>query len=269
MATEDFRRIFESLRIPVAGADAAGAIAFANAAFVELAGPRDGGLPGIELASIFAAADRRRLEQNIARVGEGKSASAIVDARLARDESRWASVALQPWFDSRDNASGVIAIVQDIGAQRETEAGLDLAVARLLALAEASPAAKMVETGSGDIEVANEAFCRLLALESAPQSLSGVAVGEALARSPRVDAAALARMRATPEAASSLELTLEDGRRATLERHPVLVDDAPAGAVWTTREETGARGEKVMAQAALIEKIAQELSVAVEGLGKI
>jgi PAS domain S-box-containing protein len=244
MATEDFRRIFESLRIPVAGADAAGAIAFVNAAFVELAGPRDGGLPGIELASLFAAADRQRLQQNIARVGEGKSAFAHIEARLARDESRWASVALQPWLDSRDNASGVIAIVQDIGAQRETEAALNLAIARLLAIAEASSVATMVETASGDIEVANEAFCRLLGIESAPQSLSGVAVDEALARSPHLDVAAL-------------------------ERHPVAVDDAPAGAVWTSREAAAPRGEKIAAQAALIEKIAQELSVAVEGLGTL
>ena len=244
MATEDFRRIFESLRVPVAGADAAGAIAFANAAFVELAGPRDRGLPGTELAALFAAADRKRLQQNIARVGEGKSASAHIEARLARDESRWASVSLQPWLDSRDNASGVIAIVQDIGAQRDTEAALNLAVARLLAIAEASPVATMVETGAGEIEVANAAFCRLLGIESAPQSLSGVAVDEALARSPHLDAAAL-------------------------ERHPIVVDDAPAGAVWTSREAPAPRGEKVAAQAALIEKIAQELSVAVEGLGTL
>lgn len=269
MATEDFRRIFESLRIPVAGADAAGAIAFANGAFAELAGPRDQGLPGTDLASLFAAADRKRLRQNIARVGEGKSAAAVIEARLARDESRWTSVALQPWLDSRDAPSGVIAIVQDIGAQRETETALDLAVARLLALAEASPAAKMVETGAGDIELANEAFCRLLALESAPQSLSGVPVVAALARSPHVDAAALARMRAAPGSPASLEIALGGGRGTALERHPVLVDDALAGAVWTSREEAGARGEKVAAQAALIERIAQELSVAVEGLGTL
>jgi PAS domain S-box-containing protein len=244
MATEDFRRIFESLRVPVAGADAAGAIAFANAAFAELAGPRDSALPGTDFALLFAAADRKRLLQNIARVGEGKSASASIEARLARDESRWTSVSLQPWLDSRDNASGVIAIVQDIGAQREREAALDLAIARLLALAEASPAAMMVETGTGEIEVANEAFCRLLSLESAPQSLSGVAVDAALARSPHFDA-------------------------ATLERHPVIVDEQSAGAVWTSREETVKRGEKVAAQGQLIEKIAQELSVAVEGLGTL
>lgn len=265
MATEDFRRIFESLRVAVAGADAAGTIAFANAAFAELAGPRDSALPGTDFALLFAAPDRRRLLQNIARVGEGKSAAASIEARLACDESRWASVTLQPWLDTRDNASGVIAIVQDIGAQRETEAALNLAIARLLALAEASPAAKMVETATGEIEVANDAFCRLLALESAPQSLSGVAVDAALARSPLVEAAALARLRATPGAPASLDLA----RGGTLERHPVMVDEELAGAVWTSREEAGARGEKVAAQGQLIEKIAQELSVAVEGLGTL
>jgi PAS domain S-box-containing protein len=269
MATEDFRRIFESLRVPIAGADAAGAIAFANAAFAELAGPRDSGLPGTDFALLFAAPDRKRLMQNLARVGEGKSASASIEARLARDESRWSSVSLQPWLDSRDNASGVIAIVQDIGAQRETEAALNLAIARLLALAEASPAAKMVETGTGEIEVANEAFCHLLGLDSAAQSLSGVAVDEVLGRSPRVDGAALASLRAQPGTPASLDLAPEGGRSAALERHPVMVDEKLAGAVWTSREEAGGRGEKVAAQAQLIEKIAQELSVAVEGLGTL
>jgi PAS domain S-box-containing protein len=269
MATEDFRRIFESLRLPVAGADAAGAIAFANAAFVELAAPPDGGLAGMDFASLFAAADRQRLQQNIARVGEGKSAGASLEARLARAEDRWVSVALQPWLDSKDMASGVVAIVQDIGPQRETEAALNLAIARLLALTEASPAAKMVETGAGDVELANEAFCRLLAIESAPQSLSGMTVQAALARSPHVDAAALARLRESPDAAWSLELPLAGGRSATLDRHPFRVDEAFAGAVWTTREEGGIRGEKGAAQAALIEKIAEELSVAVEGLGTL
>ena len=51
MATEDFRRIFESLRIPVAGADASGAIAFANNAFAELAGPRDSAAATIAAAA--------------------------------------------------------------------------------------------------------------------------------------------------------------------------------------------------------------------------
>ncbi|MEO7742960.1 MAG: response regulator [Usitatibacter sp.] len=270
MATEDFRRIFESLRVAVAGADAQGVIAFANAAFVELAA-HERALPGTDLGALFYPADRKRVQQNVARVGEGKAASAFLDAQLAGgDEMRWVSVVFQPWLDSKDKPSGVIAIVQDIGSQRDTEFALNLAAARLMALAEASPAAKMIETGQGDIELVNEAFCRLLLLEAAPQSLFGINVAETLARSPRIDARALKRLCGSPDTPSSVEIGLDDGRRMTLERHPIFIDAQPAGAVWITREEAGGgTPEKGVAQMALIEKIAQELSVALEGLGTL
>src|SRR5688572_29659983 len=105
MATEDFRRIFETLRVPVVGADARGVIAFGNAAFIDLA-RRGDTLAGKELADLFIAADRQRVLQNTARVAEGKAASAYLDAQLADDDgaARWVSVAMQPWLDSRDQA---------------------------------------------------------------------------------------------------------------------------------------------------------------------
>ncbi|HUP31160.1 MAG TPA: PAS domain S-box protein, partial [Usitatibacter sp.] len=273
MASEDFKRIFESLRVPVAVADAKGAVAFANAAFVELTAQDARTLPGTDLASLFVAGDRRRLLQNIARVGDGKAASAYLDAQLSPHGivTRWVSVALQPWLDAKDKAAGVVAVLHDIGAQRETESALNLVSARLLALAEASPTAMMVETEPGDVELVNEPLCRLLGLESAPQSLSGLTVSEVLARSTLVEPRDLEKLRAQPAAAARLTLRLEDGRVMTLERHAILVEEEPAGAVWIPREEASATSgaEKGAAEIALIEKIGEELSVALEGLSAI
>lgn len=273
MPTEDFKRIFESLRVPVVITDSKGAVASANSAFVELAAQDARTLPGVELASLFAADDRKRLQQNLARVGEGKAASALLDAQLSPHGTikRWVSVALQPARDARDKAVGVIAIVQDIGTQRETDEALNLVTARLLGMAEASPVASMIETAVGDIELANEAFCELLALESAPQSLSGLPVHEVLARSPRVDAKALDKIRKMPAQAASVALRLEDGRSITLERTPLVVEEEFAGAVWTPREQSSPKqtAEKGAAEIALIEKIGEELSVALEGMSAI
>jgi PAS domain S-box-containing protein len=198
MATEDFKRSFDTLRVAVVAADPKGAVAFANAAFVELAAQDARTLLGTDLAGLFAPSDRRRVQQNVLRVGEGKAASAFLDARLSPHgiATRWVSLALQPWLDSRDKAAGVIAVLHDIGAQRETEAALNLVSARLLALTEASPLGFMVETEPGDVELANEAFCRLLGLEGAPQSLSGLPAREALLQSPWVEERLLDRMRA-------------------------------------------------------------------------
>jgi len=272
MPSEDFRRIFESLRVPVVVADAKGKVAFANAAFVELAAQDVRTLPGTELAALFVPGDRRRLLQNIARVGDGKAASAFLDARLSPHGvvTRWVSVALQPWLDARDKAAGVAAVVTDIGAQRETETALNLVSARLLALAEASPTAMMVETEPGDVELVNEPFCRLLGLESAPQSLSGLPVREMLARSPLLEVGDIEKMRIKPGQAGKLALRTEDGRAVTLERHSILVDEESAGAVWIPREEApSGRGGEGAAEIALIEKIGEELSVALEGLSTI
>ena len=272
MASDDFKRIFESLRAAVALADARGAIAFANPAFIELAAQDARTLPGTALASLFVAEDHKRVQQNVARVGEGKAASAFLDARLSPHGTvvRWVSVALQPWVPQGDKPAGVIATLQDIGPQRETENALNLVNARLLALADTSPLPVLVETEPGDIELVNEPFCALLGLESAPQSLSGLPVRDVLARSPYIDAKALERTLAKPGKAAKLALKRPDGASVTLERHPIVAEGDPGGALWIPRTEEAAKGgEKGAAEVALIEKIGLELSVALEGLSTI
>jgi len=246
MAIEDFKRIVESLGIAVAIADAKGAIVFVNAAFAGLVGRDSAALDQAPLASLFKKDDQKRVQQNIARVGEGKAASAFVDVQLALDH-RWVQVSLQPAREARDSkSSGVIALMHDIGSQRETEQALNVSGARLLALAEASPVPAMIENAAGEIELANEAFCRLLGIESAPQSLTGMPVKEVFARAPRLD-------------------------RKSIERQPLVIDGAAAGALWAPRQQAahGESGAQGAAQIALIEKIGMELSVAMEGIAAI
>jgi PAS domain S-box-containing protein len=215
MASDDFKRIFETLRVAVVVTDAKGAVQYANSAFGHLAGHEGRVLAGASLIELFAADDRKRVSQNLARVGDGKAGSAFFDAMLLPPEGtpHWVSVALQPALDARDKASGVVAILQDIGTQRETDEALNLVSARLLALAEAAPVAMMIETAPGEVELANDAFCRLLGIESAAQSLSGLPVKDVLDRA--------------PEAARSLE------------RREIAVEGEPAGAVWTARGPSG------------------------------
>ena len=234
-AVEDFKRIVDALALPVAVADATGAIAFANQAFLALTSKAS-------LGTAFAAAERKRLMQTLARVAEGKAAATVVDAPL--EDGRWFQVALQPLMGAGNRPSGVIAILTDIGAERDIEGELNLAAARLLALAEATPAAVMIENAKGEIELANEAFCRLLELESAPQSLPGLAVADVVARS---------------------------AHAKKIQRQPILVDDSAVGAVWTAAEHAVERGASVKAatEVGLIEKIAMELSVALEGISAV
>ena len=271
MSTEDFKRVVESLRTAVAIADAKGVVAFANPAFVQLAGDPDHGVSGHALASAFHRDDGKRIQQNVARIAEGKTASALLDVRVAASGD-WVQLALQPAMDSREKPAGIVAVLHDIGGQRETESALNLTTARLMALVEASPNAALIENASGEVELVNEAFCRLLGLESAPQSLLGLPAVDVIGRSEAVDGKALSRAHRKPDAPASVALRREDGHSATLERQPLFVDDEPAGALWSSHAAAGVaapEADRGASEIALIEKIGAELSVALEGLSAI
>jgi PAS domain S-box-containing protein len=271
MSTEDFKRIVESLRIAVAIADPKGVVAFANPSFVQLAGDPERGVPGQALPSFFHKDDARRVQQNVARIAEGKTASALIDARVATSGD-WVQLSLQPALDAREKPAGIVAVLHDIAGQRETESALNLTSARLMALVEASPNAALIENADGEVELVNEAFCRLLGLESAPQSLLGLPAVEVIGRSKAVDAKDLARAHRKPDATASLALERPDGPPATLERQRLLVDEEPAGALWSSHTASGevpSEPDRGASEIALIEKIGAELSVALEGLSAI
>ncbi len=246
--SDDFKRLVESLRTALATSDAKGSITFANDAFSRLTGRERSALEGMSLPSLFIEDDRKRIQQNILRVGEGKAAASLVDARLDFKQ-RWVQVAVQPALGAREKAEGVVVLLRDIGPEREAEEALNLSAARLLALTESSPVATMVENATGEVEIANEALCRLLGLKSAPQSLAGVSVTDVLSK-------------ATVKNASSL-----------LTREPILVDDQEAGAVWRAKDTKAKApqrgGVKDDAEIAVIEKIGMELSIAMEGISAI
>jgi PAS domain S-box-containing protein len=271
MSTEDFQRIVETLRIAVAIADAKGVVAFANPAFVQVAGDPDHGVAGQALASFFHKDDAKRVQQNVARIVEGKTASALIDARVAPGGD-WVQLSLQPALDAREKPAGIVAVLHDIAGQRETESALNLTTTRLMALVEASPNAALIESAAGEVELVNEAFCRLLGLESAPQSLLGLPAVEVIGRSRAIDARALARLHKKPDAVASIALSRPDGSPAMLERQPLMVDEQPAGALWsshTATADTAPQADRGASEIALIEKIGAELSVALEGLSAI
>ncbi len=275
MAIEDFKRIVESLRLAVAIADARGGVVFANPALVLLAGRAAAQLAGKPLAELFAAGDQKRVAQGIERVAAGKAGSLRLDVELAGERAggTWVQLGLQPARDARDRAAGVIAVVQDIGAQRETEQSLNLAGARLLALAESSAGAVMIENAAGEIELANAAFCRMLGIDAAPQSLAGVGAHETLERARGVDRAALERARERSGEPARVPFLGDGGEARALERTPLVVEGMPAGAVWRVRTPAAAAAAPdsppAAGQIALIERIGEELSVALEGLSGV
>jgi PAS domain S-box-containing protein len=239
-AVEDFKRIVEALPVAIALCDAKGEVLFANPAFAQAAGLDQA--PLASLAEAFVEEDRKRIAQSVARVADRKAASGTLDVTLAG--GRFIQLSLTSASATRDKGN-VVALLQDLTSQHDTETALNISAARLLALTEATPIATMIESVHGDIELANEAFCRLLGLESAPQSLTGVNAAETLARA--------------------------RGAAQSLDRQPIMMDEEPAGAMWLGKlaASEAAVARKGVAEVALIEKIAMELSVAMEGLSAV
>ena len=270
MASEDFQRIVESLRIAVAIADIEGVVAFANRAFTQFTEQPGKTAAGSSLPSLFHRDDAKRVHQNIARIAQGKTASALLDVRTAAGGA-WVQLALQPALGARDKPAGIVATMHDIASQRETESALNLSAARLLALTEASPSAALIENSAGEVELVNEAFCRLLGLEDAPQSLLGMPALEVVGRSAFVERAALEAASGQPDRPASIPVSREDAPPTVLDRQPVLVDEEPAGALWSSHTAVPAAAEpdRGASELALIERIGAELSVALEGLSAI
>jgi len=236
-STEDFKRIVESLKIPLALVDAKGILLYRNPPFSEATGEDQAPLD--TFAEAFVEADRKRIATSVERVAERKAASAVVDVQLA--DGRFIQLTLTA--PSREKGP-VVALLQDTTSQRDTENALNISSARLLALTESAPIAVMIENADGEVELANDEFCRLLGIDSAAQSLTGVKSADILARA-KAD--------------------------KSIERQDILLDEEPGGVMWLgklSRTET-AQGAKEAASVALIEKIAMELSVAMEGLSAI
>ena len=126
-------------------------------------------------------------------------------------------------------------LLRDVGLEREAGEALNLSTARACSLTEASPVAMMVENATGEVEIANEALCRLLGLKERAPSLAGVSVSDVLAKS------------TVKNAASLLARTHRRGRQS-------------AGAVWRAEgyEDRPARRREGRRRDRLIEKIGME-----------
>ncbi len=272
MATTDFRHLLDTLKVPVARVSASGEVAYANDAFAAASGVAPGELAGGMLAALFATGERRRIEQAVLRIAEGKSGATMIEARLARND-RWMQVSLQPAGGAKQKESETIVTLLDIGAQRELESSLNLSVSRLLALAESSPNPLLIEGSDGQVEVMNQAFCERLGIGSAPQSLLGLPTSEVFAMAATLDMASVEEARRDPGEHGSAEIRGAGGVELMLEHHPILVDERPNGVLWRLRSlaaeaeaEKEAPAERGASQIGLIEKIGHELTVALEGI---
>lgn len=173
--------ILLALNEPVFEADAKGAMRAATPALLDMLTLDAAHLP--KLADAFVEADRAGIAQALKRVAEGKSASALVEARIAGTDGSDTAVEIKlvPIVEGK-KTTGVYGWLRDISEQRNSERAATLQGTHLFNLVEHIGDACLIESDVGIVETLNAAFCELFGMGVASQSLIGIEVADVFAQ---------------------------------------------------------------------------------------
>jgi sigma-B regulation protein RsbU (phosphoserine phosphatase) len=150
--------------------------------------------------------------------------------------------------------------VRDVREQRRASNALTRANSRLTTLIESTAAGVVVEDESGQITLANEAFCQLFGIEEPPEDLQGSdanALLHGLAPSftePESHTAELDALRSGRKEGTS-ELIMTDGRIVEREHVPVRAGDEFMGHMWQYRDVTAYRKAEVAIRESRIQEV--------------
>ena len=261
-------QLLKALDEPVFEIDAAGVVVFATESMAAWTG-RETAYP---FADVLAEQDRSRYQQMLARLLDGKTATALLELRLVTDAGLL-PVEVKLAASQRD-AGKVVTIagwVRDLSMEAAKEAAANVQGTHLLDLVENISDACVVENAEGGVEMVNTAFCELFQVESAAQSLVGIACSELFGQ-----ASALTDRKVAPiyfpldsEARDEFEFTFADGKRAKQISLPVMGERGIAGRLHIFRAlEANAAAQPgsatLTAQSQVVEKIARSLASTLE-----
>ncbi|MCA3020339.1 MAG: hypothetical protein ING73_10650 [Rhodocyclaceae bacterium] len=243
-----------------------------------------------DLARIVASRDRARFEQTLQRIAEGKVGShamevGIIAAGLATAEAPHDVLPMAAKLGAVTATNGkpvsIGVWLRDLSLEKANEAAANAHGTHLLDLVENITDACVVENAEGNVEMLNEAFCRLFEIHVAPQSLIGTSCAElfeAASNSTQqrsgplyllFDAAPGSSQRdqrsfalLSGEAIAQVSLAVDDESGITGRLHLFHQTTARVAAVAESAPEG-----MIANQMALIGKIVRELSVAHESVG--
>ena len=264
-------QLIKALDEPVFQIDAAGRITYATAALAKWVGRET----NYSIAEILAPGDRSRLEQTLARILDGKTATALLEVTLTT-ESAQVPAELKLVASQREGSkvTAVAGWFRDVSMERAKEAAANVQGTHLLDLVENISDACVVENGVGAVEMVNAAFCELFRVEAAPQSLVGIFCSDLFAQ-----ASAATEKKVAPiyfpldsKQNDEFEFTFAGGKRVKQHSLPVPSEDGIAGRLHIFRrlEENmvaPAGSATIAAQSQLVEKIARNLAIALESAG--
>ncbi|MEP7155145.1 MAG: response regulator [Betaproteobacteria bacterium] len=263
--------LLNALDEPVFEIDTAGHITFVTPALAAWVGRET----DYAIADVLAPGDRQRLEQTLARLLDGKTATALLEVTLTTVNSQ-VPVELK-LVASRREGSKVTAVAgwfRDISMEKAKEAAANVQGTHLLDLVENISDACVVENGEGTVEMVNAAFCELFRVEVAPQSLVGTPCTDLFAQ-----AADATEKKVAPiyfpldsEQNDEFEFKFANGKKARQHSLPVSGEDGIVGRlhIFRTVEKNTvvpAGSATIAGQSQLVEKIARNLVITLESAG--
>ncbi len=261
---------------PVFEIDAAGRILYATEALSRWVGQDK----GESIVELLAPGDRSRFEQTLARILEGKTATALLEVTLTT-ESAQVPVELKLVASQREGSKvhTVAGWLRDISMEKAKEAAANVQGTHLLDLVENISDACVVENGLGLVEMVNAAFCELFRVEAAPQSLVGISCNDLFAQASSATEKKVAPIYFPLDSPQNdeFEFTFAGGKRAKQHSLPVAGESGIAGRLHIFRgleeDSTGTVGSATLgsatlaAQSQLVEKIARNLATTLESAG--
>lgn len=278
--------ILTALNEPIFELDLDGVVISTTAAADALAG-KDIGTIGYALPELINPADKSRFTQSLKRVAEGKIGSTTVEALMPSAMASEINVPMEfklvALTGVNGKPTGIAAWVRDLSLEKANETAANVQGTHLLDLVENVSDACVVEGPDGTVEMMNNAFCKLFNIVEAPQSMVGTGCAELF------EAASLATERrigplyfpldASGDSNQHDQLDFQLATGETVVQASLAVDGATgiAGRMHlfhlkiARASAAGDDGKSasglVAAQMTLIEKIAHELVVALEGAG--
>jgi CheY-like chemotaxis protein len=279
-------QLLAALNEPVFELDLEGKVIAATSAANLLSG-RDELASHYALAAIFSAKAALRFAQSFKRIADGKVATATIEVTLAADAAELQERPMEAKLASINGVNGkpvaVAVWLRDLSIEKANEAAANVQGTHLLDLVEHVNDACVVERQDGTVEMLNEAFCKLFDIKAAPQSMVGTSCATLFE-----DASASTEKRIGPlyfplDAGGSnnqhdqLEFRLASKESVVQATLAVEGETGIAGRLHlfhlkVARLDAEVDSDKpstgvVATQMALIEKIARELVVALEGAG--
>lgn len=278
--------LLAALNEPVFELDLEGQVIAATPAAISLSG-RDELEPNFAIVDIFALNVQTRFAQAFRRVAEGKVAAArveittIADTRLQFERPMEAKLVSVNGVNGKPTSVGLW--LRDLSLEKASEAAANVQGTHLLDLVENVTDACVIERSDGAVEMLNDAFCALFMVKEASQSLVGTSCAELFSSASKVTVKRIGPLYFPLDldmvqgARDELFFELVTGEKVTQTTLAVDGETGIAGrlhlfhlvaardAIVTDVNADKPLASTVATQMSLIEKIARELAIALEG----